>query len=195
MQAAKSADPYITTSALASITKVRFVHAATGGSRGYKLEAKGDGDTDWVTISSDFANTSSWCEVTKDINRTNCQLRFTNLTTNQNAYLFQLDIYGKVDMSKSPTLGSFKVNGTSYAAADIFTEQADGSQAATIELSKSAKMVSESNPLTDITADNGDITSTTYVTTAARDTTTATIIVSANNTTLTYNAKFVFKPD
>lgn len=193
LQAAKSADPYITTSALASITKVRFVHAATGGSRGYKLEAKGDGDTDWVTISSDFADPSSWCEVTKDINKTNCQLRFTNLNSSQNAYLFQLDIYGKVDMSKAPALGTFKANSALYTAADIFNEQADGTMTATIELSKKATMISESNPLTDIVADNGEVTSTTYVT--KNDTTVATIVVTANSINTSYIATFVFKPD
>ena len=46
LMAAKSANPYITTSALASITKVHYMHGATGSNRGWKLEAKGDGDED-----------------------------------------------------------------------------------------------------------------------------------------------------
>ena len=99
LQAAKAADPYVTTSKLASITKVRYIHGATGSSRGWKLEAKGDGDADWVTISDSYANPSSWCEVTKDVNRTNCQLRFTNLNSSQNAYMFELEIFGKVELA------------------------------------------------------------------------------------------------
>ncbi len=193
LMANKASDPYITTSTLASITKVRFVHAATGSSRGYKLEAKGDGDADWVTISSDYANPANWCEVTKDINKTNCQLRFTNLSSSQNAYLFQLDIYGNVDMSKAPTLGSFKVNGTKYEAADIFEEQNDGTNTAKVEISKSESMISETNPLTEIEADNGSIKSTTYET--KNDTTVATIIVEANSGQTIYKTTFVFKPD
>ena len=99
LQAAKAADPYVTTSKLASITKVRYIHGATGSSRGWKLEAKGDGDADWVTISDSYANPSSWCEVTKDVNRTNCQLRFTNLNSSQNAYMFELEIFGNVELA------------------------------------------------------------------------------------------------
>src|SRR5574344_1480069 len=193
LMASKSSDPYIITSALANITKVHFIHGATGSKRGWMLEAKGDGDADWVTICNDYATTPTGTEVTKDINRTNCQLRFTNLNSSQNAYMFQLDIYGKVDMSKTPALGTFKVNGKSYTAADIFNEQADGTMTATIELSKKATMISESNPLTDIVADNGEVTSTTYV--AKNDTTVATIVVTANSINTSYIATFVFKPD
>ena len=98
LQAAKAADPYVTTSALGNITKVRYIHGATGGSRGWKLEAKGDGDTDWVTISDSYADPAAWCEVTKEINRTNCQLRFTNLNASQNAYMFELEIFGEVEI-------------------------------------------------------------------------------------------------
>lgn len=197
LMCSKSDDPYVTTSALASITKVHFIHGATGSKRGWKLEAKGDGDADWVVLSDAVATTATGTEVTVDVNRTNCQLRFTNLTNNQNAYLFQLDIYGNVDMSKTPTLGTFKANGTTYTAADIFNEEADGTMAATIELSKSASMISESNPLTDIVADNGEVKSTTYTTTgegSAQQTAVA-ITVATNGDEVTYKATFVFKPD
>ena len=106
LQAAKAADPYVTTSALANITKVRYIHGATGGSRGWKLEAKGDGDAGWVTISDSYASPAAWCEVTKEINKTNCQLRFTNLNSSQNAYMFELEIFGEVEL---PT---YEITGT-----------------------------------------------------------------------------------
>ena len=197
LQAQKAADPYIMTSKLASVSSVRFIHGATGGNRGWKLEAKGDGDADWVVISDAVANPAAWSEVNAKVNRTNVELRFTNLNASQNAYMFELDINGLVDMSKTPALGSFAVNGESYQAADIFAEQNDGSQAATIEISKQATLISETNPLTDLVADNGDITSVAYETTGegAAQQTVATIKVEANGEEMIYKATFVFKPD
>lgn len=192
IMAAKSADPYITTSALASITKVHFIHGATGSNRGWKLEAKGDGDTDWVTISDAVANPSSGAEVTATVNRTNCQLRFTNLNTSQNAYLFQLDIYGNVDMSLTPALGTFTYAGTTYQVADIFEEEDEGVQTATIELFNDTELPSTSNPLTEVTADNGTAATPTYTTTS--DGVVASISVTANGETVVYNATFIHKP-
>jgi len=98
LQAPKTADTYIMTSALPSITKVHFMHGATGNSRGYKLECKGDGDEDWVTLSDTYATPSAGADVTVDVNRTNVQLRFTNLNSGQYAFLLKLDIYANVDM-------------------------------------------------------------------------------------------------
>ena len=197
LQADKAADPYITTSALSSITKIRFVHAATGGNRGYKLEAKGDGDADWVTISDTFANPAGWCEVTKQVNKTNCQLRFTNLTDNQNAYMFELEIFGNVDLSGAPLLGSFKANGTEYTAEEIFEMNSKGDYEGNIEVSKSATMISESNPLTDINADNGNIGTITYATTGegSSQKTTITIPVTTETGSVNYILNVVFKPD
>ena len=37
--------------------------------------AKGDGDADWVVLSESVANPAAGCEVTCDVNRTNCQLK------------------------------------------------------------------------------------------------------------------------
>ena len=59
LMCAKSDNPYVETSALASVTKVHFRHGATGGNRGWKLLAKGDGDADWVVVSSSVANPAS----------------------------------------------------------------------------------------------------------------------------------------
>ena len=155
LMAAKSADPYILTSTLASVTKVHFMHGATGSNRGWKLEAKGDGDQEWVVISESVANPAAGCDVNVEVNRTNVQLRWTNLNASQNAYMMQIDIYGMVDMSLTPSLGEFSVNGKTYAADDIFSELNDGTMAATVEISKLETMISEANPLTGLTTNNG----------------------------------------
>lgn len=194
LQANKAADPYVLTSTLASVTKVRYVHAATGSKRGWKLEAKGDGDADWVVISETVADPAGWCEVNAEVNRTNVQLRWTNLNASQNAYMFQLDIYGNVDFSKTPSLGEFEVNGTKYAADDVFNELADGSMAGTVEISKKETMISEANPLANLTTNNGDITSTTYAT-DTNGNAVVTIKVKAGETELTYVLTVIFKPD
>ena len=157
LQAAKSDDPYIITSPLASVTHVRYIHGATGSNRGWKLWAKGDGDADWVVISETVANPAAWCEVDATVNRTNVQLKWTNLTASQNAYMFELDIYGNVDMSSKPTLDRFTVNGKTYEAGEIFDEHSDGSMIACIETSKSEPAISKDNPLTDIVAATGTV--------------------------------------
>ena len=194
LMAAKSADPYILTSTLASVTKVHFMHGATGSNRGWKLEAKGDGDQDWVVISESVANPATGCDVNVDVNRTNVQLRWTNLNASQNAYMMQIDIYGMVDMSLTPSLGEFSVNGKTYAADDIFSELNDGTMAATVEISKLETMISEANPLTGLTTNNGEITSTTY----SKDNNgngVVTLVVNANGVDRTYVLTVVFKPD
>ena len=91
------ASPYIKTSTLANVTSVKFVHAATGGQRGWGLKVKGDGDADWVTVSDAFADQKG-TEVTVDVNRTNVQLWFYNLTPAQYAFLTSLEIKGKVEV-------------------------------------------------------------------------------------------------
>lgn len=197
LMAAKSSDPYVETTALASITKVHFLHGATGSNRGWQLWAKGDGDEDWVSVSNSVASTATGTDVTVNINRTNCQLKFTNLNSAQNAYLFELDIYGNVDMSAFPSLGSFTANGITYNAEDIFSEDNDGNMAGAIEVSKSESIISAENPLTDVTASNGEITSITYTTTGSgADTkTVATILITANEVTSTYLLTITYKPD
>lgn len=92
-QAQKVAGSYIELSALNSITKVVFTHGATGGSRGYKLWKK-VGTGAWTEVSTAFANPSSGQQVTVNIYETNVALKFTNLNDAQNAYLFDLKIYG-----------------------------------------------------------------------------------------------------
>lgn len=197
VRAEKEKGSYFTTSALAEITKIRFIHGATGSNRGWKVEAKGDGDADWVVVSSDAANPQNWCEVTKSINKKNCQLRFTNLADKQNAFLFELEIFGNVDLAGEPLLGSFKANGEAYAAEDIFEMNSAGNYEGTIEVSKTAEMISESNPLTDINADNGEIGTVTYTTTGegADQKTVVTIPVTAEKGTVNYILTVAKKPD
>ena len=195
LMCAKSDNPYVETSALASVTKVHFRHGATGGNRGWKLLAKGDGDADWVVVSSSVANPAQGCDVDVDVNKTNCKLRFENITTNQNAYLLELAIYGLVDLSKTPALGKITVNGKNYQTADICSEDNDGNMAATIEISKKEKMVDkDGNPIVFGTPDNGEIKSIEY-NKVDDQSTLVTAVVAAGNQTLTYKFTVAFKPD
>lgn len=193
----KAAEPSVVTSALASITKIALHQAATGGKRGIKVSVKGDGDEDWVVIHNVSIVKASGEDLTLDVNRTNCQIKFENFALGQNAYVTDLAIYGNVDMSKTPMLGSFAVNGKAYQAADLFEENAEGKQIATILVSKKAKLITESNPLTDLVTANGTIKSTTYTTTGegANQKTVATIVVEANGDEVTYELTVGFKPD
>ena len=192
-----TAEPSAVTSPLASITKITLHQAATGGKRGIKVSVKGDGDDDWVVIHNVSIVKASGEDLTLDVNRTNCQIKFENFALGQNAYVTDLAIYGNVDMSKTPMLGSFAVNGKAYQAADLFEENAEGKQIATILVSKKAKLITESNPLTDLVTANGTIKSTTYTTTGegANQKTVATIVVEANGDEVTYELIVGFKPD
>lgn len=193
LQAEKNGGSYIVTSALASVTKVAFVHGATGGNRGWSLWAKGDGDADWVQITTTAASPAGWCEVSADVNRTNCQLKFTNLADAQNAYLFRLGIYGSVDMSLTPALGSFSYNGEKYNAADIFAESEEGLQTATIEVANATPLPSAENPVTDIVCDNGELDGDVIYETVG-ETSVVTMKVKANDDVMTYKVTFVHKP-
>ena len=192
-----TAEPSAVTSPLASITKVTLHQAATGGTRGIKVSVKGDGDADWVTIHNVSIVTASGEDLTLDVNRTNCQIKFEGFKLSQNAYVTDLAIYGNVDMSKTPMLGSFSLNGTKYSAVDIFNEDASGKQFATLLVSKKTNLISETNPLTDIVAANGNIKSTTYTTTGegADQKTVVTIVVESNGDEVTYELTVAFKPD
>lgn len=192
-----TAEPSAVTSPLASITKIMLHQAATGGTRGIKVSVKGDGDADWVAIHNVSIVTTSGEDLTLHVNRTNCQIKFENFKLNQNAYVTDLAIYGNVDMSKTPMLGTFSHNGTNYSAVDIFNEDASGKQLATLLVSKKANLISETNPLTDIVAANGTIKSTTYTTTGegADQKTVVTIVVESKGDEVTYELTVGFKPD
>lgn len=192
-----TAEPSAVTSPLASITKITLHQAATGGTRGIKVSVKGDGDADWVTIHNVSIATTSGEDLTLDVNRTNCQIKFEGFKLSQNAYVTDLAIYGNVDMSKTPMLGTFSLNGTKYSAVDIFKEDASGKQFATLLVSKKTNLISETNPLKDLVAANGTIKSTTYTTTGegADQKTVVTIVVESNGDEVTYELTVAFKPD
>ena len=192
-----TAEPSAVTSPLASITKITLHQAATGGTRGIKVSVKGDGDADWVTIHNVSIATTSGEDLTLDVNRTNCQIKFEGFKLSQNAYVTDLAIYGNVDMSKTPMLGTFSLNGTKYSAVDIFKEDASGKQLATLLVSKKTNLISETNPLKDLVAANGTIKSTTYTTTGegADQKTVVTIVVESNGDEVTYELTVAFKPD
>lgn len=192
-----TAEPSAVTSPLASITKITLHQAATGGTRGIKVSVKGDSDADWVTIHNVSIVTTSGEDLTLDVNRTNCQIKFEGFKLSQNAFVTDLAIYGNVDMSKTPMLGSFSLNGTKYSAVDIFKEDASGKQFATLLVSKKTNLISETNPLKDLVAANGTIKSTTYTTTGegADQKTVVTIVVESNGDEVTYELTVAFKPD
>ena len=192
-----TAEPSAVTSALASITKITLHQGATGGNRGIKVSVKGDGDADWVAIHNQSIVTTKGEDLSLDVNRTNCQIKFENFALNQNAYVTDLAIYGNVDMSKTPMLGTFSLNGTKYSAVDIFNEDASGKQLATLLISKKATLISETNPLKDLVAANGTIKSTTYTTTGegADQKTVVTIVVESKGDEVTYELTVGFKPD
>lgn len=195
LRSEKNGKGYIETSALKSITKVSFVHGATGSNRGWKLFAKGDGDVDWgEPIVNTVANPKEWCEVNVDVNKSNCQLRFESIDDTQNAYMFQLRIYGNVDMSQYPALGTFTYNNETYNAADIFTETSENVQEATIELFNDVELPSETNPITSITCDNGEVDGEVTYTEQTDGSVLVTINVSANGETVAYKATFKHKP-
>ena len=194
--AEKNVGSEIYISKLASVTKVSFVHGVTGSNRGWSLWAKGDGDTDWVQLTQSYAdNPKEYCIVPDiEVNRTNCELRFTNLSDGNYAFLFKLDIYGNVDMSQTPALGTFDYNGTTYKAGEIFTETSENVQEATIELFNDVKLPSETNPITSITCDNGEVDGELTYTEQTDGSVLVTINVSANGETVAYKATFKHKP-
>jgi|GEM_PF-1193082 len=92
--AQKVAGSYIELSPLKSITKVTWIHGATGSNRGYRLWKKNATDADWVDVYNKPASPANGEEVTVNINEENVALKFTNIAETQNAYMFNLSIYG-----------------------------------------------------------------------------------------------------
>src|SRR5688572_22418146 len=99
-QAQKIPGSYIETSPLKSITKVQFIQGATGINRGFKLWKKGFLDPIWIAVYSTPCATPSGEVVTVNINEPNVALRFTNLDDAQNAYMFDLKIFGNYISNK-----------------------------------------------------------------------------------------------
>ena len=76
-----TAEPNVVTSPLASITKITLHQAATGSKRGIKVSVKGDGDADWVAIHNQAIVKASGEDLSLDVNRTNCQIKFESFTS------------------------------------------------------------------------------------------------------------------
>ena len=180
----------ITTTTFANISKIRYRHGATGSNRGWGLKMK-VGDGEWETVSdATVGSTPAWIE--KTIDKENVQLQWYNLNTSENAYMFELEVYAKVDLSNSPLLATLKANGTTYTAEDIFEMGTDDNYAATIELASSEAMPSTENPV-EAVADNGEIGDITYET--SNDQSVVTIPVTAGEASVNYVATFVRKPN
>lgn len=95
---AKSATPYIETSVLASVTRVTYVHAATGSTRGWGLLCKSAEATQWDTLWTTPCQMAGTA-VEVAVNRENVQLRWYNLNNAQNAYMTEFAIYGNVEVA------------------------------------------------------------------------------------------------
>ena len=90
-----------------------------------------------------------------------------------------------------PVLQSFKANGETYLADDIFEPDGDN-YVATIEVFSYDPMISSSNPITDVTAASGNIGNITY---SGDDTRCeVTIPVTLKDEAINYVAKFIRKP-
>lgn len=91
-----------------------------------------------------------------------------------------------------PILASFKLNGTEYAADDVF--EIDGTDyVGSIKLSKTEAMVSAENPLTEITAASGEVGTVTYE--GSETACTVTIPVTAGEESINYILSVTQKPD
>ncbi len=92
--AAKTATPYIKTSKIEGhVSRVKFVHGATGNNRGWGLKVKGKGDADWVTVSDAVADPPRGVTVEVEIDKEDVELWFYNLNASNNAYMGSLEIY------------------------------------------------------------------------------------------------------
>ena len=103
-------EPSVITSKLNSITRIVLTQAATGGTRGIKVSVKGDGDNDWEPIHNVSISKKDGEELTLNVNRTNCQIKFENFTLKENAYIVDLKIYGKTTGSSGIKMLKFKSN-------------------------------------------------------------------------------------
>ena len=114
------------------------------------------------------------------------------LATNKQVGLSNICINGTLSGTEKelPILASFKANGTEYTVDEVFGDEYE----ATLELSKTETIVSESNPLTEITATSGEVGNVVYAD-ATESSCKVTIPVTAGSTTLEYVLNVVHKPD
>ncbi len=90
----EAGEPSVVTSALESITRIELTQVATGNTRGIKVSVKGDGDEDWVVLHEANIGNAKGEDLALEVNRTNCQVKFGTVNTEQNAYVVDLKIYG-----------------------------------------------------------------------------------------------------
>ncbi len=192
-------EPYAMTSALANVTKIVFHQTATGGKRGWAVAARTVGTEQWDVLYNQSIVNARGEDITIEVNRDNVELKFYNFNLSQNAYMTELRIYGNVDMSKAPALATFTANGTTYQAADVFDQDAEGNFSTTVEVSKTALMISADNVIT-ATADNGALGEISYEQVPSSDNggkpaAKVTVPVVLKEDVALYTINFVWKPD
>ena len=116
LQAQKTAGSYIELSPQPSITKISFIHGATGGNRGFKVWKRNATDTGWMIKSVAPASPASGQEVVVPIDEENVAIRFTNIDDGQNAYMFNLKIYGNYTptVTQYPLTTSVNIDGAGF---------------------------------------------------------------------------------
>lgn len=119
------------------------------------------------------------------------KLNLYNLDNNKQIGFCDIVIEGTLNGTEKdvPVLASFKINGNEYAVENVFGEQYE----ATLKLPKAEAMVSSTNPLTEVTATNGEIGTITYE--GTETTCKVTIPITAGETTMDYVLNVIFKPD
>lgn len=116
-----AAQPSVVTSALKSITQIKLHQAATGDKRGIKVSVKGDGDADWVVLHDISIVNKAGEDLTLQVNRTNCQIKFENYSggLNQNAYVTDLTILGNVELKPEVTVWYYDTQGQSIGSETV----------------------------------------------------------------------------
>lgn len=152
----RKATPYIETSPLASVTKLRMMQGATGGNCGFRVEVWGDEDEGWVTL-HDTRLGGGLHEHEIEVNRHHVRIRLSNLSSSQNAYLFELDLYGEVDADQHPRLEQFVYLGVRYQPGAWVKRNAEDVLEGTVALCKQQTFPSPAHPLTQIEVQGGEI--------------------------------------
>lgn len=186
-------------------TKVSFV-STRYGTDGGKIDAAWY-NPDGTTVALDSGQTPQRDNATPNVSEYSYEI--TGATPAEGACGLQLNIYGLGDTkqlgfrdiviegtlsgteSQIPALASFTANGVEYIADDIF--QADGSDfTTTIKLAKAETMVSESNPVTNVTPLSGELGDITYV--GDDESMVVTMPLTLGDITINYVANFIRKP-
>lgn len=115
---------YFETSALKSVTKVKFVQAATGGKgkRGWNVAYRVTGETEWTDIYDKGVATTSGELVTVDINKENVELRFYNRLVSENAYMTSLEINGNVMSASEAKVAYYDTDGATLVGEQTITK-------------------------------------------------------------------------